>query len=412
MSFYADLGVRTVINAAGTLTRLGGSRLAPEVLAAMAEASASFVHIDELQAAAGTLIAEITGAEAGYVATGAAAGLALGTAACVAGMDIAAMDRLPDTTGLRNEVIVQRGHRNSYDHAIRSAGVRFVEVGYLGYPGAGGTMPWQIEAAITEWTVAIACPILDTPGCVPLPGVAEIAHRHGLPVIVDAAAELPPRSNLRRFIEEGADLVVFSGGKAIGGPQASGILAGRADLIASVALQHQDMDVRPETWNKRALLDGPVAGIPHQGFGRAMKVGREEIAGLITALRIFATGSDEADFHSWSGLLDQIEHELSDVPGIACDRTGPPRSRKPLPLLRIALTDAGPGAAYAVINELLAGDPAIALGESYGEQNVLIVNPHGLTETEAGIVGQRLREELQRTGDSRQGIATRRANAT
>ena len=147
----------------------------------------------------------------------------------------------------------------------------------------------------------------------PLPAVAEIAHRHGLPVIVDAAAELPPRSNLRRFIAEGADVVVFSGGKAIGGPQASGILAGRADLIASVALQHQDMDVRPETWNKRGLLDGAVSGIPHQGFGRAMKVGREEIAGLVTALRSFAAGSDEADFHSWSGLLDQIEHEPLEI---------------------------------------------------------------------------------------------------
>jgi D-glucosaminate-6-phosphate ammonia-lyase len=395
MGFYDDLGVRTVINAAGTLTRLGGSRLAPEVLAAMADASASFVHIDELQTRAGDVIAQITGAEAGYIATGAAAGLALAAAACVAGMDIAAMDRLPDTASLRNEIIVQRGHRNSYDHAIRSVGVRFVEVGYLGYPGAGGTMPWQIEAAITERTTAIACPILDTPGCVPLAVVAEIAHRHGLPVIVDAAAELPPRSNLRRFIEEGADLVVFSGGKAIGGPQASGILAGRADLIASVALQHQDLDVRPETWNKRDLLNGALPGIPHQGFGRAMKVGREEIAGLITALLRFVAGSDEADFHSWSGLLDQVEHELRDIPGISCDRTGPPRSRKPLPLLRIALTDAEPGAAYVIINRLLAGDPPIALGESYAEQNVLIVNPHNLTETEAGIVGQRLRDQLR-----------------
>jgi seryl-tRNA(Sec) selenium transferase len=395
MGFYDDLGVRTVINAAGTLTRLGGSRLAPEVLAAMADASASFVHIDELQTRAGDVIAQITGAEAGYIATGAAAGLALAAAACVAGMDIAAMDRLPDTAGLRSEIIVQRGHRNSYDHAIRSVGVRFVEVGYLGYPGAGGTMPWQIEAAITERTAAIACPILDTPGCVPLLVVAEIAHRHGLPVIVDAAAELPPRSNLRRFIEEGADLVVFSGGKAIGGPQASGILAGRADLIASVALQHQDMDVRPETWNKRDLLNGALPGIPHQGFGRAMKVGREEIAGLITALQRFAAGSDEADFHSWSGLLDQVEHELRDIPGIECDRTGPPRSKKPLPLLRIELTDAEPGAAYAIINQLLAGDPAIALGESYAEQNVLIVNPHNLTETEAAIIGQRIWDQLR-----------------
>jgi L-seryl-tRNA(Ser) seleniumtransferase len=124
MSLYEELGVRPVINAAGTLTRLGGSRLSPAVLAAMAEASASFVHIDELQAKAGEVIAEITGAEAGYVTNGAAAGLALATAACVAGMDVAAMDRLPDTTGLPNEVVVQKGHRNSYDHAIRMPGLR------------------------------------------------------------------------------------------------------------------------------------------------------------------------------------------------------------------------------------------------------------------------------------------------
>ena len=328
MSLYDELGVRPVINAAGTLTRLGGSRMAPDVLAAMAEASASFVHLDDLQTRAAEEIARITGAEAGYVTNGAAAGLALATAACVAGMDVAAMDQLPDTTGLRNEVIVQRGHRNSYDHAIRMAGIRFVEVGYLGHPGAGGTMPWQVEAAITERTAAIACPVWDMPGCVSLPDLAEIARRHELPVIVDAAAELPPRSNLRRFLEEGADLVVFSGGKAIGGPQASGILAGRADLIASVALQHQDMDVRAETWNKRGLLDsGAVAGIPHQGFARAMKVGREEIAGLIVALRAFVAGSDEADFFAWLGLLDQVEHAIASVPGITCDRTGLPRSR-------------------------------------------------------------------------------------
>ena len=168
MGIYDDLGLRTVINASGTLTRLGGSRMAPEVLAAMAEAAASFVPIDELQTRAGEIIAEVTGAESGYVVTGAAAGLSLGVAACVAGFDVAAMDRLPDTTGLKNEVVVQRGHRNAYDHAIRAVGVRMVEVGYLGYPGAGGTYPWQIADAITERTAAIACPILDTPGTVPL----------------------------------------------------------------------------------------------------------------------------------------------------------------------------------------------------------------------------------------------------
>ncbi|HQY30484.1 MAG TPA: aminotransferase class V-fold PLP-dependent enzyme [Thermomicrobiales bacterium] len=384
-SFYQRLEVPTLINAAGPLTRLGGCRLAPEVLAAMAEASASFVHIDQLQSAAGEVIAAITGAEAGYVTNGAAAGLMLATAACVAGLDVAAMDRLPDTTGLRNEIVVQRGHRNSYDHAIRAVGITFVEAGYLGYPGAGGTQPWQVEAAITERTAAIACPILNTPGTLPLPVVVEIAHRHGLPVIVDAAAELPPRSNLQRFINEGADLVVFSGGKSIGGPQSSGILAGCADLIASVALQHQDMDVRLQTWNRRDLVSsGAIAGIPHQGFGRMAKVGREEIAGLITALEIYAAGSDEADFARWSGYLDPIASALAGLPDISVARTDSTRTRKPLPLLTIDLGESYAfDAAYTVLNQLLQGAPAIALAESAAEDNRLIVNPHGLTDSEA-----------------------------
>ncbi len=397
MGIYADLGVRPVINASGTLTRLGGSRMAPEVLAAMAEAAAAFVHIDELQEQAGAVIAEITGAEAAYVVTGAAAGLTLGTAACVAGLDVAAMDRLPDLTGLKNEVIVQRGHRNAYDHAIRAVGVHLVEVGYLGYPGAGGTYPWQIEAAISERTAAIACPILDTPGTVSLPEVCAIAHAHGLPVIVDAAAELPPRANLRRFPAEGADLVVFSGGKAIGGPQASGILAGRADLIASVALQHQDMDVRPQTWSRREwLASGRVGGVPHQGFGRAMKVGREEIVGLVTALRRFAAGSDEADLARWQGLLAGIARELEGVPGLATRIHVP--ADKPVPSLHLALLgDSNGERAYAVVNRLLAGEPAIAIDQSHAEHGRLAVTAQGLTADEAAIVARRLREELIQT---------------
>jgi L-seryl-tRNA(Ser) seleniumtransferase len=368
--------------------------MAPEVLAAMAEAAASFVPIDDLQARAGEVIAGVTGAEAGYVVTGAAAGLSLGVAACVAGMDVAAMDRLPDTTGLKSEVVVQRGHRNAYDHAIRAAGVRMVEVGYLGYPGAGGTAPWQIAAAITERTAAVACPILDTPGTVPLRQVCAIAHERGVPVIVDAAAELPPRSNLRRFIEEGADLVVFSGGKAIAGPQASGILAGRADLIASVALQHQDMDVRPETWSWRPLLAaGALAGVPHQGFGRSMKVGREEIVGLITALRRYVAGSDEADLARWQCLLDPIEGALTDVPGIAVTRYVP--AHKPVPLLRIALAgDVDGDRAYPLVNALLAGEPAIAIDQSHAELGRVTVNPMALTPEEVEHIARRLREEL------------------
>ncbi|MFN8665017.1 MAG: aminotransferase class V-fold PLP-dependent enzyme [Thermomicrobiales bacterium] len=394
MGIYNDLGLRTVINASGTLTRLGGSRMAPEVLAAMAEAAASFVPIDELQARAGEIIGEATGAESGYVVTGAAAGLSLGVAACVAGFDVAAMDRLPDTTGLRNEVVVQRGHRNAYDHAIRAVGVRMVEVGYLGYPGAGGTYPWQIAEAITERTAAVACPILDTPGTVPLREVCAIAHERGVPVIVDAAAELPPRSNLRRFIAEGADLVVFSGGKAIGGPQASGILAGRADLIASVALQHQDMDVRDATWSKRGLLAGGVLrGIPHQGFGRSMKVGREEIVGLLVALQRFVAGSDEADLERMQRLLDPIEAALGDLSGIEVARHVP--ASKPVPSLRVRISGNDVAErAYAVVNRLLDGEPSIAIDQSHAEFGQLAVVPQGVTAEEAESIASRLREEL------------------
>jgi D-glucosaminate-6-phosphate ammonia-lyase len=391
VSLYQELGVTPVINAAATLTRLGGSRMAPDVLAAMNEAAASFVHIDELQARAGDVIAGITGAEAGYVTPGAAAALTLGTAACLAGMDVSKMDRLPDTTGMKNEVVVQKGHRNAYDHAVRAAGITFVEVGTLGYPGAGGTFAWQIEEAITDKTVAVFCPILDTPGTLPLKEVAEIAHAKGVPVIVDAAAELPPRSNLQKFIADGADLVAFSGGKAIGGPQSSGVLAGRRDLIDSVALQHQDMDVRSETWSKRHYIDeGRVRGVPTQGFGRALKVGREEIAGLITALRTFAAGKDEDDWARWDRVLDIVHESLDGIPGLTVHRTSAPPARYPAIWAEIDESVTGIDS-YALINALLAGDPPIAAAESQADKHRVGVLPHGLTEEEAAIVGRRIR---------------------
>ncbi|CAN5566687.1 DgaE family pyridoxal phosphate-dependent ammonia lyase [soil metagenome] len=395
MSIYDDLGVRTVINGSGSLTRLGGTRMEPETLAAMAEAAASFVRIDDLQARAGEIIAEVTGAESGYVVTGAAAGLALGIAACIAGFDVAKMDQLPDTTGLKNEVVVQRSHRNAYDHAIRMAGVKFVEVGYPVYPGAGGTFAWQLEHAINERTAAIACPDLDAPGTLSLAEVAAIGRKYGVPVIVDAAASLPPRSNLRRFIAEGADLVTYSGGKAIRGPQASGVLAGRSDRIASVALQHQEMEVRAETWAKRGLLqDGRIQGVPHQGFGRAMKVGREEAVGLLVALKKFATGSDEVDQATWLDILDHVQSSIAGLPHITTSIAS--KAGGGVPILNIKIDEPALGKrAYDLLNELLDGSPSIALAESYAEFGIIGVNPHGLNDADVEIVVERLFRALQ-----------------
>jgi L-seryl-tRNA(Ser) seleniumtransferase len=317
--------------------------------------------MEDLQARAGEIIAEITGAEAGYVVPGAAAGLTLATAACLAGLAPVAMDQLPETDG-RHEVIIQRAHRNAYDHAIRLAGARIVDVGYLGFPGAGITYPWQIEAAITERTVAIAHPVMHAPGTVPLEETVTIAHRHGLPVIVDAAAALPPVENLRRFIAAGADLVTFSGGKAIGGPQASGILCGRRELIESVALQQQDMDVHPATWTlRRAYLE----------TGRAHD-----------------HAADGARWHEWLAAMTDV---LVNVPGVRPELRPAQPGGRPYPVLAVWLDAEVVGlTAIAVANTLAEGEPPVLIAQGLLDDGAITINPTQLTDEHAGLVLERL----------------------
>jgi D-glucosaminate-6-phosphate ammonia-lyase len=394
---YEDLGVRPLINAAGTQTRYGGVPLPREVVQAMVDASTVCVRMEELQEAAGRVIAEVTGAQAGYVTSGAAAGLTLAAAACLAGLDVARMDRLPDTTGVANEIIVQRAHRNAYDHAVRAAGARFVEVGYLGYPGAGGTHSWQVEAAITERTVALYWATIDACGVVPLGEMSRIAHKHGLPVIVDAAAALPPPDNLRRFIAAGADLVSFSGGKAIMGPQATGILCGRRDLIASVLLQNQDMDVHPEAWTYRSryleteLLPGP----PHQGMGRSFKVGKEEIAGLVTALMRYVQRDHAADRAHWNEVVQVVLDGITDLPHVRGVYDCP--ATHPIPQAHLTLDEAALGfTAFDAIRQLLEGTPMIGLNEGRAREGVLVVNPIALRAEDVTPLIARLRIVLSR----------------
>lgn len=376
MGIYEDLGVRRVINASGTLTRVGGSRMSGAVLEAMAEAASSFVYIDELQDRAGSLIASVTGAEAGYVTGGAASAVLLGTAACVAGLDVARMALLPDTTGMRDEVIVQRAHRNPYDHAVRAVGVRLVEVA----PGVAADAADALEAALTGRTAAIYHLASDRPEALPLATVTSIARRHGIPVIVDAAAALPPRANLRRFIDQGADLVAFSGGKSICGPQGTGILAGRRDLIDSVALQHQDMDVHLETWSRRAWVeDGRIGTVPGQGLGRPMKVSREDIVGLMTALRIYADGDDALDVRRWDERLAPVSRAFEGVAGVTVERTWSVAS--PVPRLRLAIDARILGVTATSIAATAARlDPPIVVGEADLAQGALVIDPRGLDD--------------------------------
>lgn len=376
---HQRLGVARRINAAGTLTRLGGSLMAPEVVEAMVEAAGYSVDIAEMQTAASARIAATTGAQAGIVTCGASAALTLATAACLARWDVARMAALPDTSDMPNQVLMARTQRNSYDHAIRVAGARIVDIGHNDRgTGAGirGLEAWEIEAAITPQTVAFVF-AANAQSLADLPMVIEVMHAHQLPVIVDAAAQLPPRDNLRRFIAAGADLVLFSGGKAIGGPQASGILTGRRDLIGSALVQMMDMDVHPQTWSASPLIDrAALRGIPHHGIGRGFKAGKEEIAGLLCALDRF-DNRDEAAFGAHlRKRVAAIATALAGAGPALKVQMDPSSGDAALPTLALHVN----GSAEDLSRSLQHGDPPVHLGEGRMHEHILTLNPMTLRE--------------------------------
>lgn len=393
MSVYQQLGVRTLINAKGPATRLSGGIMRPEVTAAMSEASQFCVDIAELQAAASAVISELTGAEAGYVASGASACLLIGAAATMTGLNPGRMARLPDTTGMRNECIMVRSQRNFYDHAVRAAGMRIVEVGLPDrYAGAGvrDAEAWEIEDAITERTAAILY-VADAQARPSLPDVVAVAHAQAIPVIVDAAAQLPPQDNLRRFIGEGADLVAFSGGKAIGGPQASGMLAGKRDLVMAAALQHLDLDIYEDMWNPPSMLidKSRLKGTPLHGIGRSCKAGKEEIIGLLTALRMFVAEGDASRHARWlkdcQTIASALRGQLASVTGgndIAC-----------VPTVEVTL-DVKHGSVADLCNRLQNGTPSIAIDPAQRDRGIATINPMCLQPGEAEIVGRELSKAL------------------
>jgi L-seryl-tRNA(Ser) seleniumtransferase len=384
MGVLAELGLRPIINAAGTLTRLGGAPMAPEVVAAMAEAAAASLDMVELQERASAEIAAATGAEAGLVTTGAAAGLTLAAAAVLAGLDPARMAALPRIEDGRCEILVHRTHRSSYTRALAVAGARLVDFGHNDRgTGAGvrGIEAWEIEAAVTPRTAAVF--VAATPWSAPdLPLIARAAHARGLPVIVDAAAQLPPAANLRRFLADGADLVAFSGGKAIGGPQSSGILAGRRSLIASALMQMLDMDVPVAAW--RAPLGAQIAGVPHHGLGRGFKAGKEEIVGLLVALRRFLARDEAADQAALEARLRAIAAALP-APTTLLDAAATGRA----PQLALHVRDAS-----ALAARLRAGDPAVHLGERRAGEGVLLVDPQALRPEDDAVLVAAIRAAL------------------
>jgi L-seryl-tRNA(Ser) seleniumtransferase len=374
-SVYAKLGVRRVIHGAGTTTRYGGSLMRLETIEAMREAAQVLVNIDELNEAAGATIARMLGAEAALVTAGSTAGLVLQAAACMAGDDPGRIARLPDTTGMKNEFVIQRAHRFSYDQAFRVPGGVLVEIG-LGRR----TAPYELTGAIgprTAGVVHLVSPFTSPPGVLSFEEVARIAHDRGVPVLVDAASMLPPRDNLFRYLREGADLVVFSGGKGIRGPQSTGILAGRRELVRAAALNAS----------------------PNQAIGRAAKTSKEEIVGLLTALELFLAEDEKAEMERYREVCASIVGALHDLHGLRAVVEQDPVNRV-LPHAVIYFEPAWTGpSGHAVQLALAQGDPHIYVQQGAhqgGYFDEIAVDPINLQPGDAAIVAARLREELTR----------------
>ncbi|MXV60481.1 aminotransferase class V-fold PLP-dependent enzyme [Natronorubrum sp. JWXQ-INN-674] len=397
-SIYEEIGVSPVINATGTKTRIGGSRIRPEAADAMQRAADGFARISDLQARASTLIQDATGAEAGYVCSGASACLTMAAAAAIAGTDLEAMAQLPDTDGLADEIVIPRTHRSGYDHAYRVAGASIVDVGtndaHLG-TGSVNTEPWEIDRAISEETAAVAY-MQKSYTDPPLETVVEIAHDHDVPVIVDAAAELPPVTNLNRFVDLGVDLVAFSGGKAIRGPQTTGILAGREDLIRSVAAQHLDMHAAEPAWTPpSSLLDvEELGGVPRQGIGRGMKVGKEELVGLITALTAFLEDDHDENATVWRARSERIAQELAESPGVETRLTAAEKTSVAPEVVVSVDASVADSSAVDIVRGLRTEHPRIYVGADDLDADALTINPMCLTDDEAEYVLERLRTYL------------------
>lgn len=373
-SFYRRLGVKRVINAASWITVAGGSIMPEPVRDAMEDAAHWFVDMHELNRQAGSVIARLTGAEAGFVTAGASAAMMLQAAAVMTGKDISKVHRLPDTTGMRNEIIIHRVHRVEEDRNYRTAGAKLIEIG-----NSYGAEGWHLEGAINERTAAVAYIFGPRPaGAIPLDRLLEISHRHGIPVIVDAAAMLPPKENLTRFVKMGADMVAFSGGKGVRGPQSTGILCGRKDLIEAAY-----MSSSPN----------------HDGIGRSAKVCKEEIAGLITALELFVAMNQDAEIAQWRAKCERIATGLHGVPGIRLQVTDvqPQWDELALNYPRVVISFesswTGPNEDQ-LMRKLREGDPGVWVSRA-GYYGGLAIVPVNLQDGDEAFVVDRLKEILR-----------------
>ena len=354
---YKLLGVRRVINAADTYTALGGGRLPAEVTSAMVDAAAHHVHVDELLPAVGRRIAELLDVPAALVVNGAAAGLTVAAAGCIAGTDPARVGHLPQCPGDRNQVVTLKCQRNPYDRALLTAGAELVEVGY-----ADSTPEWSLESAIGPRTAAVVYYAGNQfeQYALPLERVAELAAAQSVPLVVDAAAQLPPVANLWDYLRRGADLVLFSGGKGLRGPQSSGLVVGRQDLVEACAAN----------------------SYPHHSVARAMKTSKENILGLLAAVERAVALDWDVEYTRWQGLLQRYAAQLTAIPEVHAWEVPTGRLGQTCPRLFFEWTGPHTGTAGELGAALAARDPSILIGIERPRDRQAYLNPYSILRDE------------------------------
>jgi D-glucosaminate-6-phosphate ammonia-lyase len=359
--YFKELGVRPFLNAAGTYTTLTASLMLPEVMAAIDYASKTFVRLGELHDAVGQRIASLIGCEAAMVTSGAAGALTSGTAACLTGTDEAKVRRLPDLTGMKSEVIIQKSHRYGYDHAVRNCGVKMVEVETRD----------DLERAVNPQTAMMLFFNDADPRCqIKVAEFAELGKKHNVPTFNDAAADVPPTEHLSAYLKMGYDLVTFSGGKGIRGPQSAGLLLGRKDLIAAARL------------NSSPNSDS---------IGRGMKVNKEEMVGMLVAVESYLKHDQEAERRELDRRVKVVVDSLRGLKDVTTDVDVPPIANH-VPHLHIKW-DFSKLSVRDAVQKLRDGDPSIEVVP--GARDALVLNMWMLQSGEEQVVARRVREVLK-----------------
>ncbi len=363
--YFRELGVRPFINAAGTYTAMTASLMPPEVMGAINYASKHYVMLDELHDKVGERIATLLHCEAAMVTSGAASALTLGTAAVLTGTDRQKILDLPNLAGMKGEVIIQKSHRFGYDHAVRNCGVRLVEV----------ETREDLERAISNQTaMMLFYNNNNTEGRIQDEECVRLGRQHGIPTLNDAAADVPPVDNLWKYTKMGFDLVAFSGGKGLRGPQSAGLLLGRQDLVAA------------------ARLNAPPNG---NTIGRGMKVNKEEMLGMLAALELYLAKDHAAEQRDFEMRAEVIRSGVATLPGIRADIFVPEVANH-VPHVRISWDAAAKGITPTdAVNGLRAGAPSIG---TRSEGDALVIGVWMMRPGEEKVVARRLREVLEKRG--------------